>query len=154
MSTTGLPVKVIFDTSIYIPFVNDGIAYPTGNLHADFGKHMLYMSVVVMEELYAGAFDTQSIKLLDTLYKTFKNLNRLLVPEAADWQGAGKVIAKIGKKYGFEDIFLSKITHDVLIAASARRIGAIVITNNRKDFLRIQEFVDFKFYQGYEEQSA
>lgn len=149
MSTTGLPVKVIFDTSIYIPFINDGIAYPTGELNVDLGKQMLYMSAVVIEELYAGAFDTQSIKLLDRLYKTFKNLNRLLIPEAVDWQTAGKVIAKIGKKYGFEGIFLSKITNDVLIAVSARRIGAIVITNNVKDFLRIKEFVDFKYYKGH-----
>lgn len=148
MSTTGLPVKVIFDTSIYLPFINDGIAYPTGNLKVDLGKQMLYMSGVVIEELYAGAFDIPSIKLLDTLYKTFKSLNRLLIPEAADWQRTGNIIAKIGKKYGFEDIFLSKITNDVLIAVSARRIGAIVITNNVKDFLRIKEFVDFKFYEG------
>ena len=149
MSTTGFPVKVIFDTSIYIPFINDGIAYPAGELNVDLGKQMLYMSAVVIEELYAGAFDTQSITLLDTLYKTFKNLNRLLIPEAADWQKTGKVIAKIGKKYGFEGVFLSKITNDVLIAVSARRIGALVITNNIKDFSRIKEFVDFKFYKGH-----
>ena len=148
MSIAGFPVKVIFDTSVYIPFINDGITYPTRELNVDIGKQMLYMSAVVIEELYAGAFDTQSIKLLDTLYKTFKSLNRLLIHEASDWQKAGKVIANIGKKYGFEDIFLSKITNDVLIAVSARRIGALVITNNTKDFSRIKEFVDFKFYKG------
>ncbi|MBE7444244.1 MAG: type II toxin-antitoxin system VapC family toxin [Planctomycetia bacterium] len=149
MSTTGFPVKVIFDTSIYIPFINDGIAYPAGEPNVNPGKQMLYLSAVVIEELYAGAFDTQSIKLLDTLYKTFKSLNRLLIPDAADWQKTGKVIANIGKKYGFEGIFLSKITNDVLIAVSARRIGARVITNNVKDFSRIKEFVDFTYYEGH-----
>jgi hypothetical protein len=33
-----------------------------------------------------------------------------------------------------------------LIALSARRIGAVVLTNNMRDFLRIKEFVDFKIY--------
>ncbi|MBI3599334.1 MAG: hypothetical protein HY097_01675 [Nitrospinae bacterium] len=44
--------------------------------------------------------------------------------------------AIFGKKYWFEDKFLSKITKDVLIALSARRIGAIVATHNTKDFLK------------------
>ena len=144
MSTIRVPVKIIFDTSIYIPFINKGIPYPIGVPPIDRGKQMIFMSAVVIEELYAGAFDTKSIKLLDRLYLTFEGLNRLIIPEAVDWQKTGKIIAKIGRKYGYESIFLSKITNDVLISVSARRIGATVITNNIKDFLRIKEFVDFK----------
>lgn len=144
MSIVGFPVKVIFDTSIYIPFINQGIAYPTTELNIR--KPIPYMSAVVIEELYAGAFDNISIKLLDKIYTTFEDLDRLIVPDASDWQKTGKVVAKLGKKYGFEEKFLSKITNDVLIALSARRIGAIVVTNNTKEFLKIKEFVDFKVY--------
>lgn len=57
-----------------------------------------------------------------------------------------KSLQKIGNKYGFEDKFLSRIVNDVLIALSARRAGAIVITQNRDNFLRIREFVDFKLF--------
>lgn len=144
MSIIGFPIKVIFDTSIYIPFINKGIAYPTAELNIE--KPILYMSAVVIEELYAGAFDKISIKLLDRMYETFENLGRLVTPGASDWQKAGKVIAKLGNKYGFEDRFLSKVTNDVLIALSARRIGAVLVTNNTKDFLKVKEFVDFKMY--------
>ncbi len=144
MSIIGFPVKVIFDTSIYIPFINQGIAYPATELNI--GKLVLYICAVVVEELYAGAFDNNSIMLLDKLYKTFDSLGRIIAPDASDWQKAGKVIAKLGQKYGFEDKFLSRITNDVLIALSARRIGAIVVTNNTVDFFRIKEFVDFKIY--------
>ena len=93
-------VKVIFDTSIYIPFINRGIAYPS----FEFGvvKPLFYMSAVVIEELYAGAFDKVSIRLLDKLYETFYSLGRLIIPQASDWQKAGKVVAKLGQKYGFE----------------------------------------------------
>ena len=142
MSTAGFQVKVIFDTSIYIPFINQGIEYPA--IELNIGKPIIYMSAVVIEELYAGAFDNASIKLLDRMYDTFEGIGRLAAPAASDWQRAGKVIAKLNQKYGFEDKYLAKIANDVLIALSARQIGAIIVTNNTKDFLRIKEFVDFK----------
>lgn len=99
-----------------------------------------------MEELYAGAMDVSSVKLLDKMHDTFSSMGRLVVPDAMDWQKTGKVVAQLGKKYGFENVFLSKITNDILIAATARKIGAVVVTNNKKDFLRIQEYIDFMIY--------
>jgi len=144
MSMEGSPVKVILDTSIYIPFINDGIENPVIDLRSR--KPLSFLCAVVIEELYAGAHDKTSINLLDRLYETFNKIGRLIVPEAADWQRTGKVIAKLGNKYGFEEKFLSKITNDVLIALSARKIGAMIVTKNTMDFIRIKEFVDFKIY--------
>ncbi len=140
------PVKLLLDTSIYIPFINHGITHPAIDLPQ--GQPLIYMSAVVMEELYAGALDIPSIKLLDKMYDTFSSINRLIIPDAADWQKTGKVVAQLGKKYGFEEIFLSRITHDVLLAASARKIGGAIVTNNLKDFLRIQQYIDCKIYKG------
>ena len=59
----------------------------------------------------------------------------------------GRIVAELGSKYGFEDIFLARITNDILIALSARKIGAVVVTHNTKDFLKIKEFVDFKIHE-------
>jgi predicted nucleic acid-binding protein len=137
-------VKVILDTSIYIPFIKAGISHPI--LELEYETPLLYMSAVVIEELYAGASDNNTIKLLDKLYRTFEDLGRLIAPDASDWQHTGRIIAKLGRKCGFEEKFLTKITNDVLIALSARKIGAIVVTNNMRDFLRIKEFVDFRIY--------
>lgn len=134
-------IRAILDTSVLIPFINQGIAHPVLNI--DIGKPLLHLSAVVAAELYAGAFDGHTIKLLDKLYKTFHDVNRIIIPSLSDWQTAGKVIAKLGGKYGYEDKFLAKIQNDVLITLSARQIGAFVITNNSKDFLRIKEFVNF-----------
>lgn len=134
-------IKAILDTSIYIPFINDGVVHPI--LEIDIGKPVIYLSAVVIAELYAGAFDNQSIKLLDKLYKAFCDAQRIVTPSSNDWQTTGKVIAKLGGKHGFENIFLSRVQNDVLIALSAKQIGASVITNNAKDFLRVKEFVNF-----------
>lgn len=73
---------------------------------------------------------------------TNEDLGRLIAPDASDWQQTGKIIAKFGQEYGFEEKFLTKITNDVLIALSARKIGAIVVTNNMRNFLRIKEFME------------
>jgi hypothetical protein len=140
----GSQVKIILDTSIYIPYINRGISHPA--LEIKTGRPLLYMSAVVLKELYAGALDSPTVKLLDRLYSTFRDVGRLVVPQVADWRKAGGVIAAMGKKHGFERLFLSRISSDVLIALSARRIGAYVVTNNAKDFLRIKEFVDFRMY--------
>ncbi len=140
----GSVVKVVLDSSVYIPFINEGVMHPV--LEVEQMIPLFYMSVVVVEELYAGALDKNSLKLIDRLFNTFKNTDRLIVPDAADWQKTGKVVSKLGQKYGFEKQFLSRITHDILIALSARRIGAFVVTHNTKDFLRIKEFMDFKLY--------
>ncbi len=139
-------VKLFLDTSVYIPFINHGIAHPAIDLPQ--GPPLIYMSAVVMEELYAGALDIASVKLLDKMYDTFSSMNRLIAPDATDWQKTGKIVAQLGKKYGFEDAFLSRITNDILIAATARKVGGAVATNNLKDFQRIQEYIDFKIYKG------
>ena len=144
MSIKGFQTKIIYDTSIYIPFINNGTPYPANELNI--GKPLIYLSAVVVEELYAGAFDNTSIKLLDKMYETFESLGRLITPAAPDWQKAGKVVAALAKKYGFEDMFLSRMVNDALISLSARRIGAVVATRNTKDFLRIKEFVNFNIY--------
>ncbi|TAN45492.1 MAG: type II toxin-antitoxin system VapC family toxin [Nitrospirae bacterium] len=144
MCMQGPPAKVIFDTSVYIPFINNGVSHPAFEFSG--GNPIIYMSAVVMEELYAGAFDTESLRLLDKMQATFRRVGRLTVPDAEDWMHAGKTIAKLGKKYGFDGTYLHKLTNDVLIALSARRIGALVVTHNIKDFQRIREFAVFKLY--------
>lgn len=89
-------------------------------LEIDIGKPVIYLSAVVIAELYAGAFDNQSVKLLDKLYKAFYDTQKIVAPTSNDWQTMGKVVAKRGGKYGFENLFLSRIQNGVLIALSAK----------------------------------
>ena len=50
-----------------------------------------------MEELYAGAFDVSSVKLLDKMHDTFSGMNRLIIPDAMDWRKTGKVVAQLAE---------------------------------------------------------
>ncbi|MBI5101592.1 MAG: type II toxin-antitoxin system VapC family toxin [Nitrospirae bacterium] len=144
MSSADYQIKAVLDTSVYIPFLRDGIMHP--HFPEDFVSPLLYMSSVVISELFAGAHDSQSIKLLDKLYQTFQDVGRLIVPNDKDWRQTGGIIAKCRKKYGYDSTYLSRLQNDILIACSARRIGAFVLTKNEKDFVRIREFLDFRLY--------
>ena len=59
-----------------------------------------------------------------------------------------RLLRKLGQKYGYEEIFLARITNDILIALSARKIGAVVVTHNTKDFVKIKEFIDFQIHNN------
>jgi predicted nucleic acid-binding protein len=145
MSLAEYPLKAVCDTSIYIPFINQGIAHPVFS-EKSFSP-VLYMSAVVLSELYAGAHDRMSVRLLDKLYRTFQDFGRLIVPLDSDWRQTGSIIAKLRKKYGYETRYLSRLQNDILIACSAHGIGAFVFTQNEKDFQRIREFMDFHIYR-------
>ena len=132
--------KVIIDTSAYIPFIREGIFIPQIETE---GQVLLYMSSVVMEELYAGAFDPKLVKALDRVFDTFTKVGRLVNPISLHWKESGKIIAKMGKKYGFEDIFLARLLNDCLIALTARHIGATVVAKDLKDFNLIKKYRSF-----------
>lgn len=134
--------KALLDTSIYIPYINQGITHPVLEFKAR--PPVLYMSAVVMEELYAGAFDDSTKRLLDRMFISFQKLGRMISPDASEWQRAGKMVAALGQKHGFEQIFLARLVNDILIALCARRVGAMLFTKNQKDYLRIREYIDFK----------
>jgi len=134
--------KALLDTSVYIPYINQGMTHPALEFTAR--TSVLYMSAVVMEELYAGAFDGSTKRLLDRIFTGFQKLGRIISPDASEWQRAGRTVVAIGQKYGFEQIFLARLVNDILIALCARRVGAMLFTRNRKDYLRIREYVDFK----------
>jgi len=127
----GEPVfKVLLDTSVYIPHINQGIEHPILELREK--TPLLYMSAVVMEELYAGAFDKVSNRLLDRIFRTFDTVDRMITPDGSDWQKAGKILAKLSQKYGFEELRLSRLLNDILIALSARKLEQQFLQETRK----------------------
>ncbi len=138
------PLKIICDTSVYIPFINRGITHPV--LSNEPTTPVLYMSAVVLSELYEGANDHVSIKVLDRLFNTFRSVRRFIIPDESDWRQAGTIISKLRKKYGFESQYLARLQNDILIACSARKTGGFVVTKNEKDFQRIREFMDFRLH--------
>jgi predicted nucleic acid-binding protein len=104
----------------------------------------IWLSSVVLEELYAGA-TPRSRHVLERFERDFERAKRILVPNLNDWTQAGKVLARLATKYDYEHIGQGRLTNDALIAMSAGRSGITVITANERDFMKLAEFRPFQW---------
>lgn len=133
----------LFDSSIYITALRLGndAALALRRFATD---APLWLSAVVLEELYAGVAD-QDRKVVERLERDFDRAKRILVPNLSDWTQAGRVLARLAAKYHYERIGQGRLTNDALIAMSAGRLGIRVITANERDFSRLAEFRTFQW---------
>ncbi len=149
---------VMFDTSVYINALRRRDASLFGQTRVVAEKSAaeeqelegranksLYLSAVVLEELYVGAVDRRLKKLLAKFENGFEKINRLLVPTKTDWTIGGQILSHVGQKYGFEAVGRARLTNDCLIAMTAIRHGLTVITHNAGDFKIIAEFRSFQW---------
>ena len=135
---------ILFDTSVYIFAVRQGntsiFTLRRAARKAGEQSRPLWLSAVVLEELYVGAQDKRMTKLLARLENDFEKMKRVLVPLQSDWTACGQVLAQIGERYGYEEVSRTRMTNDALIAMTAARNGFTVLTKNTADFKRIAEF--------------
>ena len=133
----------LFDSSIYITALRrgDDAALALRRLTAD---APLWLSALVLEELYAGAVDRDR-QVVERLERDFDRAKRILVPNLSDWTQAGRVLARLAAKYRYKKIGRERLTNDALIAMSAGRLGIRVITANERDFSRLAEFRAFQW---------
>jgi predicted nucleic acid-binding protein len=104
----------------------------------------LWLSAVVLQELYAGTTG-QNREFVETLERSFFESELLLFPQLSDWITAGKMLAMVAAKYGYETIGRNRLGNDALIAASAARVGIKVVTANGRDFSRLSEFCNLSW---------
>jgi predicted nucleic acid-binding protein len=63
--------------------------------------------------------------------RDFDRVKRILLPALGDWTQAGRVRARLAARDGYEKIEQGRLANDALIAMSAARRGATVITAKR-----------------------
>ena len=133
----------LFDSSIYISALRrgDAAALALRRLAAD---SPLWLSAVVLEELYAGA-GPRDLHVVERLERDFDRAKRILAPNLSDWTQAGRVLARLAARYHYEQIGQGRLTNDALIAVSAGRLGIRVITANQRDFSKLAEFRPFRY---------
>ncbi len=138
---------ILYDTSVYITALRQGDASIFSLRRASrIGEQQsrpLWLSVVVLEELYVGAVDAKTRQDLKRMEREFFKIGRLLVPDRNDWTSAGLVLSKVGQKHGFNLVGKARLTNDALIAMSAASHGFAVQTKNPGDFQLIAQFRPF-----------
>jgi predicted nucleic acid-binding protein len=136
-------MPVLFDSSVYISALRTGRDGAL-TLQRWTQESPLWLSSVVLQELYAGT-NANDYRVLEKLERDFERAKRMLVPNLSDWTQAGKVLARLGRKYGYERIGRARLTNDALIATTAARNGLTVITTNQRDFGRLAEFCPLRW---------
>jgi tRNA(fMet)-specific endonuclease VapC len=131
----ALPVsgKVLLDTNVFIDYLR-------ADLYADwiFGgvsNVIRFLSSVVLMELRVGADSARRHRAVDRIQAAFPT-SRLIAPLPTLFDHAGRLFRTLhGDGSGLDDR-LGPV-NDLLIALTARQIGATVLTSNLDDFRRI-----------------
>ena len=106
-------------------------------------------SAVVLMELIAAAADTSQRKVYEELYREYQKDNLLIVPTEEDWLTSSKILFLLthtrkrlhkGKLKQLPPGASQRLALDVLLAVSARRWKAQVVTENWSDFKSIQRY--------------
>jgi hypothetical protein len=139
--------SLTYDTSIFISYKPE--AFPSGFL----------MSAVVIQEIVASARDNSELQRWNAARRAYEKEGRLIVPDAEDWWMASKILYWLSKgrrrrvggkapRLKLKPGASQRMALDALIAVSARRYQAAVVTENWEDFRAIQYYCDFKLIRG------
>jgi predicted nucleic acid-binding protein len=127
------------DTSVYIAILRQD--HSPLRVEQFTAGSTVWLSAIVLEELYAGAQDRSRAAILE-LERDFSIDDQIVAPTVNDWIATGNLLARVAAKYGYEQIGRGRLTNDALMTVSASRLGYRIITANARDFRRLAEFCD------------
>ncbi len=88
-------------------------------------------SAIVLSELRRGARTRQAERTVNRLHDLARSVWE---PTTSDWWEAGQIIRTVGDAHDWDRSKRRDFQNDALIALTARRHGATVVTANRGDF--------------------
>jgi predicted nucleic acid-binding protein len=136
-------LKVLLDTNVYLE------AARSERGRDRFRKELLpllpatVLSAVVLYELSVDARDDSTRERVRDLVAPMERAGRTVTPTFADWSEAAAVVTSIESRDKSWRSKLPALLNDVLIALSARRVGATVFTYNRSDFQLVRRHTSF-----------
>lgn len=138
--------RYALDTNIYIRAFRDAEFNAALQVfHTSFAPWER-LSAVVVQELRAGAKGTQMRELERHIVSPFERRGRVFTPTYAAWKEAGEVLAELIERKLTDWRNVSRaFVNDVLLAASCRETGIVLVTDNVGDFERIARVLRFSF---------
>jgi predicted nucleic acid-binding protein len=136
-----------YDTSVLVSRKPDDLRRST----------RLLLSSVALLEMIASATDDSHRRYYEDLFCEHQRNEALIVPNDADWLLASKILFWLtqrrrktegGKLRRLQPGASQRMALDVLLAVSARRTQAAVVTENWSDFKLIQHFCNIKLIRG------
>jgi predicted nucleic acid-binding protein len=136
-------MKCLLDTSVYIDAVRSAEARSRFKTSFFPLIPVTYLSAVVAYELFVNARDRATRRLVAEFTEPMERTGRVATPLFSDWMTAAQIVSAIHDKDRAFKSKLPALLNDILIALSARRIGATVFTHNAKDFRLIARHLDY-----------
>jgi predicted nucleic acid-binding protein len=111
----------------------------------------IIVSAVVASELLVGAQTPNRERAVRrTLVEPFRARRRFVVPTWSTWALAIDIDRKLRAKPATRARLAERsFFQDILIAASARELGAIIVTQNTADFALISRHADITFVEPW-----
>ena len=136
--------KILYDTSFYIEVLRSKSFAEAFRSRYEADIPITFFSSVVVQELLAGATDRLKRAVVEGLYRPFVRTGRIVTPTHSAWEEAGRALGVMrGQRKGQVDRLTGSFVNDLLIAISARAIGAKVVTLNAEDFSLIRRYTPF-----------
>jgi predicted nucleic acid-binding protein len=130
--------KVVLDTNLYIDWINRGLRQ-----ERMVGAGLIrYLSAVVVMELRAGAQTPAGRAAVDRLVRAYAACGRLIVPAQAVFDRAGSALRRL--ELAGRPARSAAFVNDLLIALTARMVGATVVTANARGFEAIRQIAPFE----------
>jgi predicted nucleic acid-binding protein len=132
-------VKYLIDSNVYFAALRGGEA---GQRFFDAVRGVMphvWLSSVVLYELLAGARGDLGRAVIHRITRPLVRAGRLIAASETDWAEAGVAQSRIWDS--MPSLRDKRLQNDILIACSARRIGAVVVTENTRDFTLIARHV-------------
>jgi predicted nucleic acid-binding protein len=119
----------ILDTSVYVGYLERGLyEFAMAAIERSF---RVRQSAVVLSELRRGASRGDGRRIVERLWR---RATEVWEPTAADWWDAGRLIQEFGDARHWNTAKRRDFQNDALIALTARRHGATIVTADRADF--------------------
>ena len=141
----------LLDSNVYIrAFRDETFGLELQDFHR---RHLprLVLSGVVAAELLVGALRPERERAVRTaLIEPFLGRRRLLAPGWSTWDLTTRIDRSLRKRPANRARLEQRsFMHDMLIAATAREVGATIITDNTADFALIARHIDIAFVQPF-----
>jgi predicted nucleic acid-binding protein len=133
---------MVFDTTVYVAAIREGLASPAART-LEAARARTYLASVVSAELRAGALTEAGRRAVQELTLWSHRVDRVVTPTAGSWERAGDVFGRLRR---LEPRLRSKVPtlwNDLLIALSARQVGATLVSENVHDFELLRRYVSF-----------
>ena len=141
----------LLDSNVYIrAFRDEAFGRELINFHRR-ELPRLVVSAVVASELLVGAQSPRHERAVRrTLVEPFRERRRFVVPDWETWSRASVIDRRLRGHPGLRPRLAERsFWHDILIAASARKLGATIITLNAADFRLLSRHVDISFAEPW-----